>query len=242
MNKQGNSFTSKTRYSVSSEYKPRLFKIQGFLECSAYQAMVSGVDPVVLSAINSDIDKRVRYLDSIFDGEYPSILRHAEMDLTIVKVDLYTVQTVLYEPSLGCYMLICKSTDAYEKMYPCTKPAAKLNFLAAFFEISETRCRYVTITWIDMSMGGLGKVYQLIEKMYFKKLLEMRAENTKTGYAAGIKYMKQKDFSPNKFEGNRSMLDTLDEFFKRHPEKDPSKNKFSHQFKPITPLTPKTPM
>ena len=160
LKKQRNAFTSKTRYSVSNEYKPRLFKIQGFLDCNAYQAMVSGVDPVVLSAINTDIDKRVRYLDTLYDGEYPSILRHAEMDLTIAKVDLYTVQTVLYEPTLGCYMLICKSTDAYAQKYPFTKPAARLNFLAAFFEVSESKCRYVTITWINMSIASLRKKYQ----------------------------------------------------------------------------------
>jgi hypothetical protein len=202
------------------DYKPQLFKMQGFLDCSAYQALVAGVDPVVIQKVNAAIDKKVEFLDNINSGDYPSILRHSFTDLTIAKFDVYTILTALYESRLGCYILITKSTDAFESKYPRQHRAMKLFHCSAFFEISENRTRYVTVGWMDM---GLSKVSRLMENLFFKKLIEMRADATHKGFVTGVTDMRKVNWTPNKFEGGRSLLDTLDEFFKRHPEKDPNK-------------------
>ena len=202
------------------DYKPQLFKMQGFLDCNAYQALVAGVDPVVIQKVNAAIDKKVEFLDNIDNGDYPSILRHSFTDLSIAKFDVYTILTAMYEPRLGCYILITKSTDAFESKYPREHRAMKLFHCSAFFEISENKTRYVTVGWMDM---GLSKIPRLLEKLFFKKLIEMRADATHKGFETGVADMRKINWTPNKFEGGRSLLDTLDQFLKRHPEKDPNK-------------------
>jgi hypothetical protein len=210
-------FVSKTRYSMK-EFNPQLLKIQGFLDCSAYQALVSGVDPIVLKKVNKGLDLQVNYLDNIDDGEYPSILRHAVLDSRIAIHDLYAVQTCLYEPSLGCYMLVIKSTDAFVQKYPLEHRALKIFHCSAFYEISENRCRYVTISWVDM---GLNKVHRILEKMFFKTVIKIQAKTIHAGFVTGVEDLRETNFTPNTFEGGRSMLDTLEEFFRRNPEKNP---------------------
>jgi hypothetical protein len=201
------------------DYKPQLFKMQGFLDCSAYQAIVAYSDPEMLKIINKGLDVLAEFKDSINEGDYPSILRHALMDSKIGKYDLYAIQTILYNPELGCYMLLSKSTTAFEDKYPLVAKPLKLMHCSAFYEISETKCRYTLISWMDMFSSP---VHRLLEKMFFKLLISVRTNKTHEGLVFATNEMRKVGFVPNKFEGDRSMLDTLDEFFRRNPDKDPS--------------------
>jgi hypothetical protein len=204
-----------------SGHHPQLVKIQGFLNCSAREGIICAVDPVMQAKINEDLEYNVKFLDDIAEGQYLNTIRYALTDSKISKYDLYTLQTVLYEPALGCYLLAIKSTDAYQDKYPITRKKLPLFHCAAFYEISDTKCRYVNISWFDLNMG---RVVKILEKILFKTLLEKRAKMVNEGLVWACEEMRKTEFVPNKFDGDRTLMDNLDSFFKKHPEKEPGNN------------------
>lgn len=204
---------------VQTNNRAHLFKSTGYLECNAYQALVAGCDPIALRKVNKGLETNAAYLDSINEGEYPSIIRYATIDVKISKHDLYTIVTIVYDPTNRCYMLISKTTDAYQDKYPLVHKPVRLFHCSAFYEVSEQKSRFVTVSWVDL---GLGSVPRFLEKLFVKPLLVKRGKMVKSGFTIGTEEMRKVGFVPNKFEGDRSMLDTLEEFFKRNPEKDPT--------------------
>jgi hypothetical protein len=161
-------------------------------------------------------------LDSSDDGEYASVLRHAVLKTTpFQEHDLYSVETIVYEPSTRCYMLIVKTTDAYQDKYPLERKAFRVMHCSAFFEVSETKCRYVNLSWIDMRLYKSRKMQNFIDTVFGNAMCKMRAKGTHKGYTFAIKEMSKYNYLPNRFEGDRSTIDTLEEFFRRNPDKDP---------------------
>ncbi len=183
-----------------------IHRYTGHLPCSAKQFLYIFTDVNNRYEWDKTIKQRLLldYFPASEQEPYSCVLMDYELKFPIGFQNRRNIlmMTCVYDSKLKCYIVVGKSTTAHNDKAPPqpknTMPWSVL-FGYMFYEIDETKCYYVNITYLDFKLETSKLSYTVTR---------LRSRDIHQGFLSSI--AKSKKFE--RPENHQRVLDTLDEF------------------------------
>jgi hypothetical protein len=202
-------YLSKSNYSIASNSKLKLFRVDMFLDCSAEEALYTSLD-AELDAKRDTQTISFTDIDYIRGGPYSVSVVRRILKLGSMLEPRYTsvLTTVVKDTERECYTLVGVSSTEYDHDIDPKSKMVKADIILgiSFNHISEKRCRIVFVNYVDYKMP-------FDSTTLLTKVMKRRGKGLYEGYVAALKMKREKDgFQPD----NSGRVATLVDFREKY--------------------------